>query len=145
MGLSFYDAEEVALGSLAPIRTQHDGRLGGASEQLIYISNDDPTLYYTGLQISLVSTGGYDEEGEYGSSGWSFKFHYGERQPTESEWDTVRSGVLVDLPDLGTTDAADTSTYMPVWLRVYVPGNIGAQYRTGYTVKIDGYPKLLGS
>lgn len=145
MGLSFYDADEVLLSGANPLRTFHDGRLGGAFEQLIYVSNDDPTVYYTGLEVLLVSDGGYDEEGEYGTSGWSFKFHHGERQPTEAEWDTIRSGTTVSLPDIGTTDAADTSTYLPVWIRTYVPGNIAAQYRTGYTVKINGYTALLGS
>jgi len=145
MGLSFFNADEDLLNGANPMRTFHDGRLGGGYEQLLYIANDDPTLYYTGLQISLISAGGYDEEGEYGSSGWSFKFHYGQRRPNEAEWDTIRSGETVELPDIGTTDTADTSTMMPVWVRVYVPGNIGAQYRTGYTLKIDGYPKLLGT
>ena len=145
MGLSFYNASEVLLDASNPVRARHDGRLGGADEQLLYINNDDPTVYYTDLSIVLESDGSYDELGEYGSSGWSFKFHYGERQPTEAEWDVVRSGEAIDLPDIGTIDTADTSTYLPVWLRVYAPGNIGAQYRTGYRIVINGYPKLLGT
>ena len=35
---------------------------------------------------------------------------YGTRRPTEAEWDLVRSGDGIQIPDIETTEAADTST-----------------------------------
>lgn len=144
MSLAIYDEGQDLLGPLSPVRTMHNGHLGGAAEHLLYVRNDDPANYYTGLQIGVVSDI-YDAAGEAGDSGWSFKFMYGERRPTEAEWDVVRSGESVTIPDIGTTEAADMHTYHPIWLRVFVPGDTGAQYRPNYTVELKGIIKKVGA
>jgi hypothetical protein len=144
MSLAIYDEDQSLLGSSSPVRSIHNGHLGGACEKLLYVRNDDPANYYTGLHVGIVSDV-YDAAGESGDSGWSFKFMYGERRPTEAEWDVVRSGEAVALPDIGSTAASDMHTYHPIWLRVFVPGDTGAQYRPNYTVKIKGITKKVGA
>lgn len=145
MGLAFYDAAKELLSESSVLRTKHNGQLGGAHEQVFYLRNDDPANYYVGLQIGILSTDAYDADGESGTSGWSFKFIYGERRPTEAEWDVVRSGESIALPDIGSTEAADMHTYHPIWLRVFVPGDTGAQYRTNYVVKLRGATRKVGA
>lgn len=127
MALAFYDQDKI-LFNTNPLRTKHNGYVGGPEEKLIYIKNDDSMNYYTDLVLSYE--GSYDTTGEFGTSGWSIKFLFGERRPTESEWSSVAPGTPIELPDIGDTYAADTYTYYPVWVRMYCPGGSPASIRT---------------
>lgn len=140
MALDFYDENNDLY--VDEFFTHHDGRLGGAYEKLIKIRNSDVTRYYTNVTLSYLSTG-YQEFGEFGTNGWSIKFIYGTRQPTEAEWDEVRSGEPLDLPDIGTVDAADTFQYHPVWVRVYCPGATPVQRKKNQKLRITYYEKLV--
>ena len=40
------------------------------------------------------------------------------------------------VPDIGGPGAADTSTYHPVWIRVYAPGGLAAQLREGQEIQV---------
>lgn len=142
MGLNFYDDTQTLFAG-SPLRSIHDGHLGGAHEEKIYVRNDDVTKYFTNVQLRLHSEP-YDDSGEVGDSGWSVKFLYGERRPTEAEWDIVRSGEVLDLPDIGTVDLADTSTYHPVWVRVYCPGGVLAQTREVQELRLYRFVKMVG-
>lgn len=125
-----------------PFRTFADGRLGGAYEQIIYLRNNDPTVYYTNVTVTYKCEL-YDDSGEYGNTGWSVKYLYGERRPTEAEWDNVRTAEPLSLPDIGTIDAADTYTYHPIWIRVYCPGNISATIRDNQRLLISYYDRKV--
>ena len=70
---------------------------------------------------------------------------YGTRRPTEAEWDLVRSGDGIQIPDIGTTEAADTSTNHPVWVRVYCPAGEPADIRESMQVKVTYYERLVGA
>ena len=96
MGLAFYDSGLSAF-TTDPLRTFHDGHLGGSYEVLVYVRNDDANKYYTNNQV-FIELLSYDDYGEYGASGWSAKLMYGARQPTEAEWDIVRSGDSISIP-----------------------------------------------
>lgn len=131
-------------GRFGPSRTSFDGRLGGAQEKIVYVRNNDSSNYYTNLILSYESVA-YDDSGELGSTGWGVKYLYGERRPTEAEWDEVRSGEPLAIPDIGTTLAADTYTFHPIWIRVYCPGGVAAQHRDNQRIKLSYYSKKVGA
>ena len=154
MALRFFDEGKAAYASLTitgteanrqgPHRTFSDGRLGGAHEKLVYLRNDNPSTYYTDLVLSYEQEL-YNDSGEFGDSGWGVKYLYGERRPTEAEWDEIRSGEPLVLPDIGTTLAADTYTFHPIWVRVYCPGGTAAQIRENQRVRLSYYEKKVGA
>jgi hypothetical protein len=155
MGLKLYNDDKTIFGTLpvqkasedsrfGPQRTHSDGRLGGAFETVVYVRNDDPSTYFTDIVMSYESEL-YNDVGEFGDSGWGIKYMYGERRPTEAEWDEVRSGEPLALPDIGSTVAADTYTYHPFWMRVYCPGGTAAQLRENQRLRISYYERKVGA
>lgn len=122
------------------LRSFHDGKIGGADLIKVYIKNDDVSKYYVSLKGNIEL-----DLGEYDYTSWSTKLIAGERQPTEAEWNRVVSGLDIDLPDIGDIDAADTSTYYPIWIRIYAPGSEGAQIRKTQKLKITGLEKTVGA
>ena len=144
MALAFYDEEQNLYSANDEFFTHHDGRIGGAVEKIFYIRNDDPTRYYTNVTLTYVVSG-YQDLGEMGTTGWGVKFIYGERRPTEAEWDEVRSGEPIDLPNIGSKEEANTYQYHPVWARIFCPGNTAAQRRKNQKFKLSFYEKLVGA
>lgn len=144
MGLKIYNSDQVEYTGSLKFRPVVDGHLGGVHEEKIYIRNDSSSYYYTGVTIGLV-TNGYDGAGENGFSGIGFKFIYGERRPTEAEWDEAVSGASVYLSDIGTSVAADTYTYHPVWVRVFVPGNSNADVLENFIIRTYFFTKIVGA
>lgn len=142
MGLALYNSDRES-GTIT-YRPVIDGHRGGSDEALFYIRNDDVTKWYTNISVALVSTL-YDGEGELGFTGISFKFIYGERRPTEAEWDSVESGASLDLPDIGSNSLADTYTYHPFWVRVYIPGNTAADIIDSFEIRVYYYPRVVGA
>lgn len=141
--LAFYD-EDYQVFNGEPLRTVHNGKPGGASEKLVFIRNDDPANYYTDLVVTYENDV-QDDYGVLGSTGWSVKFLYGRRQPTEEEWDSVTAGQSIVLPNIGSTSAADTYTFHPIWIRVYCPGNAPAQIREGQSIRVYFDEKKVGA
>lgn len=154
MALNIYDEDKNIYGSLAvtgsedgrfgPFRTHVDGRLGGSFEQVVYIRNDDVTDYYTDIVLEYQTTL-YTDMGVLGSTGWGVKTVVGERRPTEAEWGVVQSGNRLELPDIGSTAAGDTSTYIPVWIRVYCPGGVAAQIRESQELIVSYRVRKVGT
>lgn len=154
MALRFFDADKNPFDGLpivgteenrqGPARSFSDGRLGGAHEQVTYLRNDDPSTYYTDLVLSYEQEI-YNDSGAFGDTGWSVKYLYGERRPTEAEWDEVRSGEPLSLPDIGSALAADTYTFHPIWIRVYCPGDIAAQLRENQRVRLSFQGNKVGA
>lgn len=141
--LAFYD-EDFALFNGNPLRTVHNGKPGGADDKLLFIRNNDESNYYTDIVVSYENLNA-DDYGEVGSTGWAVKFLYGTRRPTEEEWDSVRGGQSIGIPDIGSSSAADTYTYHPIWVRVYCPGEAPAQIREGQTIRVWFNEKLVGA
>lgn len=142
--IEFYD-ENMEKFESNPLRFTHDGHLGGTKDILIYLKNNDLTLYYTGVVLNATSTIYNDIVSEWGETGFGIKFLYGSRRPTETEWDQVKSGESISLPDIGSTEAADTANYYPIWIRTIVPGKTSAQIKTNMGIKISAYTKEVGS
>jgi len=143
MALKFYDDGLVLYATADVLKTTHNGHLGGSEEKLVYLRNNDVSKYYTNIVASVVVSN-YDDMGQFGSTGWGIKLLYGNRQPTEAEWDTVLPNGLLELPDIGSTLLADTFTYHPIWVRVYCPGNTSAQRRLNQTIRISSFERNVG-
>ena len=137
--------EDLSSYSTNPLRTFHNGYIGGAHEELIYIRNDDSSAYYTNVVASPELIGGYNDSGEFGTTGWGIKLMYGKRRPTEAEWDLVRSGDGIKIPDIGSSQAADTFTNHPVWARVYCPAGEPADIKENMQIKITYHTKKVGA
>lgn len=142
LALSTYNSD---LESITELRTTHDGHIGGSMEQILYLRNHDVSKYFTNITVTPKITGAYDDTGEFGTTGWGVKVLYGSRRPTEMEWDLVRSGDGVILPDIGTTEAADTTTNHPIWVRVYCPGGEPAQIRNNLSIEVQAYTREVGA
>ena len=142
MALTFYDSDQVAVSG--PHRSFFDGNLGGASDHLIYIRNDDAATYYTNIQVTPLLDGAIDPVA-FINSGYGIKFLSGQRRPTEGEWDLVHSGMPIAIPDIGTTLLADTVSYHPFWIRLTVPGGSPAELRENISTRIYAYERQVGS
>jgi len=141
MGLGLYNSTKVAIsnGSLQnPLRTHHDGKDGSVATELVYVRNDDLTLWFQQVVLSAVDKAGYDDTvGEYGT-GFSVKLSYGTVEPLPHEWSQIASGAQVVLPDdIGSASAADTTTYFPFWVRINVPGNTPVQNKTDICLRLS--------
>ncbi len=145
MALQLFDQDLDLITALNPLRSVHDGHLGEADEQTVYVRNLDPAKYYTTVTMQAEIIGPYDDSGEFGTTGWSIKLLYGSRRPTEAEWDAALSGAGVSLPDIGSTQAADTFTNHPVWVRVYCPGNEPVQIRENVQLKLRYFERNVGA
>lgn len=143
MGLAFYDENDNPFPPGEPLRTHHDGFLGGPMEVLIKIRGNDPAKYFTNIVVSLVVT--QQDFGEFGDTGWGVKFMYGQRRPTEAEWDLVRSNESITIPNIGTTLAADLSTYHPIWVRVFCPAGQPAHIRENQEIRVSFFERLVGA
>ena len=144
MSLTLYDDAFVSI-TTDPLRFFLEGHAGGSQEKLFYIRNHAPQFYYTNATVQPVTTGAYDDAGEFGATGWGVKVMYGKRRPTEAEWDRVRSGDAVVIPDIGSTQAADTFTNHPIWVRYYCPGDVSAQIRENTSLRISYYKRNVGA
>lgn len=127
------------------LRFSGNGKLGFSTDQLIYLKNDDNTKYYTNVTLTPMSSNYDDIVGEWGETGFGVKLLIGERRPTENEWDQITPGEAISIPDIGTTDSANTSDYTPVWVRVIVPGSTKSQLKTNIKLRVNSQEKNLGT
>ena len=142
--LEFYDSDKNPFSSDS-LRFKHDGHLGGTEDKLIYVKNNDLTLYYTSITIGPVSENTNNILGEWGETGFGLKLLYGQAQPTETEWDQVKNGESINIPDIGTTSAADNVNFYPIWVRNICPTMQSAQLKSDISLAIGYSPKQLGT
>jgi len=128
-----------------PLRSFHNGHTGDSYEELFYVRNQNPSKFYTGVKVAPAWKGQYDGKGEFGNTGWGVKLMFGKRRPTEQEWDLVDSGSTIQIPDIGTKEAADTFTNHPIWVRIFCPGNEPAQIKDNMELRISYSVKEVGS
>ena len=135
--LSYYDNDYDPI-TEQPLRTFHNGYSGEANEVIFFIRNSDPASYYSGIYITPKFRDAYYQDcGLEGNTGWSIKVLYGKSQPTRQEWDSIESGEELKIPSVGSNEAADTSTFHPIWFRVYCPGGTSAQIRKNIYLEIS--------
>lgn len=139
MGLGIYTTASDPESALSqdgdfsnPLLMSIDGRAGGAVERLLYIRNDDSAYYYTDIELSPSATGLIPVD----SGSWKWKLSAGSTQPTERQWLLISTGNTITLDDLGDGEAADTSTYLPFWLRIEIPANSTAVTYSNISLQI---------
>lgn len=106
---------------------------GISHDILVYLRNDDESVYYTDILVSLdsdLASGYLTEDGIF------VKFLPGQAEPTEREWNMVLPAESLPLDDIGDNIAADTYSYLPFWIRIYIPGKTAAQYKSLGDLKI---------
>jgi hypothetical protein len=107
-----------------------DGRVGGATEQLLYLRADDATYSYTSIQLEMEQIeGSVDLVG--GTEGFAMKLNAGATQPAQEQWSTIQSGSTISLSDI-----SGLATAVPFWLRVEVPSGVPVQQFRGVRFKI---------
>jgi len=120
VGLKIYSAAtgvepfSVNGSMLNPLVLSIDGRLGGASETLLYVANDDPSNSFTNIVVSFAQNPGQDIVN--GTNSYSWKLIAGATQPIEQQWAVTDAGSSITLPDI-----SDIVTFSPFWLRIEVP------------------------
>lgn len=116
----------------APLSLSFDGINGGYKYVKLYLRNDDPTYYYTGITIQPVMLSGTSIID--GTNGWSWKLKAGDTQPLEAEWDLLTDANSISMADLGSSGTPDTNTYLPFWLRIEIPA--GAEIKAYQNVTL---------
>lgn len=139
--LKFLNADMDSLEG-SQLRTFHNGHLGGAHEQLFYIRNEDPAVYYTNVKLTPVYVPDGQDLANKTELTWSVKLMYGSRRPTEEEWDLVSNGEILTLPNIGMQYLADTTTNYPVWVRVFCPGGENAKISSDFSFKLTYFTKI---
>ena len=104
-----------------PFTVTFDGLLGGGVATCLYIRNDDTTLWYSDISVSVVDTG-IEDLTNGSKAGYEWKLKQKDIPPTEDEWMAVVPSNSLSLSDnLGSTTMADTATYLSFWVRVAIP------------------------
>jgi len=148
MTIAIYDMNKdlVSQGTMNnPLRSYHDGKNGSTYIQLLYIRNDDSLAYFNGIEIIPIDNAGYDDTvGEYGT-GFSVKLLQSPTEPLPHEWEQVNAGDKVSIVGpVRSTTIADTTTYVPVWLRIHVPGNVEAQVKADIALRLKYIRQAVG-
>lgn len=131
MALKIYDKDQHPITTL-----QHgyvDGSSGGVFEFKVYVRNDDPDKYYTGVQLKYLVDGVADwynpDTSRITVRMSSPSIDHGfVTQPTTSDWVNIAPSDTVTVGEgfIGIPLARNT-LYWPVWIRVFVPGQTDAQ------------------
>ena len=122
-----------------PITTTHDGKDGDEKAIILYLRNDDNTLWYSNIKITpldLVDANPYGDVG-YDETGWGVKLNKGGSEPTEAEWDDIDWGYHIDLDNIGSDGIGDSTTYYPFWYLISCPPNTNAENKTDIVLKVE--------
>ena len=140
--LNFFDSDQNALATLI---TGHNGYTGESSEKKIYMKNSDSSLYYKNITVSPRIQGELDQGNIFSTTGWSIKLKYGSERPSEDEWSEVLVNDTLSMPDIGSTNAADTATYHPIWVRIYCPGGTDPQIKKNMSLSVSYEKRLVNA
>ena len=147
-GLSLYDKPDgsmITYGDLSitnPFRTTADGSIGGTFVQTLFLRNDNPSLYFTDVDVRIIdnSNGAIYTV----SSSWSWKLIYAIHEPVPEEWNEIEKDNNLSFSSIGSTTKADTYNYYPIWIQWKIPSGIAAQNITDLFPRVVAYQKLVG-
>lgn len=145
MALGLYAAPDASaqLNLLSPFTVTFDGRIGGAQDRLIYVHNDDPTLWYSGITVAVRDVEGVDITDD-SVAGWSWRLMSKDIVPTEEEWELVTHGASLSLSsNLGSAVIGDIITFLPVWVRVQIPRGQAISVIKDVTLRITATENLV--
>lgn len=123
-----------------PLLVSIDGKIGGVIQHKLYVRNDDTDFWYSSTTITPVNT---ITPSLISSPGFSWKLIVGNTQPTDDQWAVVVGGNTISLANLGSGAGADTSTYLPFWLRVEIPRNTAVNTVLDTTLNINTNENLI--
>lgn len=145
MGLGLYSQPSIdaAFSDNSPFTLTFDGKSGGSLEKCVYLRNDDTTKYYTSIQVQVVDSSG-DNIVDGTKQGWEWRLKESDLPLMVDEWDEIEPGnTIVMSSDLGSSIKADTVTYLPIWVRVMVPGNQRIQVIDDIVFRIGATESLI--
>lgn len=122
-----------------PVKTIHNGRDGDTRTVCLYLRNDDAAKWFSNIRVTpldLVEEDGYYDV-DYTDTGWGVKLSEGTEEPSSGEWDDIDWGDYIDMSDIGTVDAADTTTYHPFWYLISCPPNTDAKIKTDIVLNVS--------
>lgn len=121
-----------------PFAVTFDGRTGGYKEIKLYVRNDDDSFYYSDLQLKLEDSNDPSITNRP-SDGFVWKLAYGDTKPTFNDWLNTPAANTLSIPDsIGGPGDPDTSTYLPFWVFIQVPGNLDIQVFTSVQFALSG-------
>lgn len=128
----------------SPIQTSHDGTNGEVVEKKIYVRSDDTAFYYTNLQLKgtparKVRVG----DQNYPEAFIGLKLSAGDTQPTRNEWLAIESGNVMELDDIGDSNAGDNS-YKPFWVQVNIPTGTRVQTIVDVSINVEADENPVG-
>ena len=127
----------------AALQTFHNGFTGGSEEVLFYIKNNLIEYYYEDitLKVEMVDLVAGDI---FSESGWSVKIVQQSEQPTEKEWGEIFVNNEINIPNIGSSDTANTESLFPVWVRVFCPGHTAPNIKSDMSLKLKYSKRLVG-
>ena len=99
-----------------PVRTLHNPRELAVVEKKLFVSNDNPLKYYTGVTLKFLPVALTLSN----SNGFEYKILQSDAQPSAAEWAAVLSGNVVTIGGIGDSDAADQS-FVAFWIQISLP------------------------
>jgi len=122
-----------------PLKTAHDGKNGSTSVKKVFLRNTDDTKYYTDIRVfAKDSDSDYIyEDIVYNETGWGVKLSEGNSEPSDAEWEDISWGNAISIPNIGSADSGDQSTYRPFWALITCPPSAAAQNKKDIQLVVD--------
>lgn len=147
LGLSFYKnpldpSTNLSYGddAINPFRITVDGVLGGTITKLVYLHNDHPEYYYTDIVVSIYDSSAADT---YTSGLWRWKLINSIHEPVPEQWDLVENNNIISIDNIGSSTQANTSDFIPIWIRCTVPAGLLADNITDLYLRISATLNLV--
>jgi hypothetical protein len=116
------DTTSLSTDGTNPFTVTFDGLRGGSISKKLFVRNDSLLSYFTDISVAINDTGATSVTD--GTGGYSWKLFEGDYHPSLEAWALLAPATTITLSyGLGTTTKADTSTYLPFWLRIEIPAD----------------------
>jgi hypothetical protein len=130
-----------------PIHIVHNGIDGSVIMTKLFLHNPDSTYKYSNLTITPTPT---QYVGEDNSIGLEFKLLTGDRQPTQSDWDSRTTGTAVQTtsnyaivsPKNYYFPNIEDQQYYPFWAYTKIPPRTSSLVNLGISLQMQ-YDKVL--
>lgn len=126
-------------GSLSnPVKVNIDTRKPDPLIKQLFIRNDESNKYYEDITISITDTDNITNEE---TKLW--KMIRSDTQPTQDDWDEVDPANSIEMLNIGTSSASNTSTYFSFWIYVEFPQNSPIDTFTGVKLVVTSREDLI--
>jgi len=125
------------------LQTFHNGFTGGSKEILFYLKNSHVEYYYQDITLEVIMPDLIQGD-IFSESGWSVKIAQQSEQPTEKEWGEIFVNNKINIPDIGSSETANTESIYPVWVRVFCPGHTAPIIKSDMSLKMKYSKRVVG-